>query len=424
MMSDALSSCEPSWGEHSVLSVSQLNARIRDVLRAEFFSVWVAGELADLSRPGSGHAYFALKDAQAQIRAVMWRSAVSRLGFDLEDGMDVLCQGEVDVYAPRGTYQLIIRQIEPRGVGAWQLALRKLRARLAAEGLFDPARKRSLPRFPRLVAVVTSPTGAALRDFWEVVRRRWQGTRIVVIPTRVQGVGAAGEIARAIHTAARLSPAPDVVLVTRGGGSLEDLWCFNDESVVRAICALPMPVVSAVGHEIDVTLADLAADVRALTPSEAGERIVPSTQELRGVMRGLRQRMVASVRAAHGHSQARLATLAGHRVFRDPFALLRDGSRRIDESHARVTRLMGQTSQRARDRLRGLAERLESLSPLNVLARGYTITMRMADQRLITSWQDVCAGDEIMTKLAVGQFTSRVEKVVSSPPTPVSWPAD
>ena len=251
------------------LTVSQLTLRIKQTLEAEFASVWVSGELSDVSRPQSGHVYLTLKDENAQVRGVIWRSVASRLAFDLQDGQQVVCRGDIDIYPPRGVYQLIIRQVEPLGVGALQLALRKLHQRLAAEGLFDPGRKRPLPRFPRRIAFVTSPTGAAVRDFLEVLRRRWRGASVLIIPAKVQGEGAAQDLVRGIRLANSLAEPPDVLVVGRGGGSLEDLWCFNEEPVVRAIHASRIPVVSAVGHEIDVTLSDLVADVRALTPSEA-----------------------------------------------------------------------------------------------------------------------------------------------------------
>ncbi len=254
----------------TVLSVSQLTAEIKDLLESAYPEVWVSGEISNFSRPQSGHCYFTLKDDEAQIRAVMWRMTAARVRFDLEDGLEVVCRGALDVYAPRGSYQLVVQQIEPKGLGALEQALRKLRARLAAEGLFDPGRKRPLPRFPRRIAVVTSPTGAAVRDFLEVLRRRWRGADVLVVPVRVQGEGSAAEIAAAIQMVNRLATPVDVLVVARGGGSLEDLWSFNEEIVVRAIHASQVPVVSGVGHEIDVTLADLVADVRGADAQRSG----------------------------------------------------------------------------------------------------------------------------------------------------------
>ena len=259
----------------------ELTGQIKGLLEGRFPAVWVSGEISNFSRPQSGHCYLTLKDDQAQIRAVMWRSAASRVRFDLHDGLEVICQGYLDVYAPRGSYQLVIQQIEPKGLGALELALRSCASDWRPKGLFDPARKRPLPRFPRRIAFVTSPTGAAVRDFLEVLRRRWRGVHVLIVPVRVQGDGARAEIAAGIELVNRLADPVDVLVVGRGGGSLEDLWAFNEEVVVRAIHASRIPVVSAVGHEIDVTLADLVADVRALTPSEAAERVVPAADELR-----------------------------------------------------------------------------------------------------------------------------------------------
>jgi exodeoxyribonuclease VII large subunit len=231
-----------------ILTVSQLSALIEGLLETQFQSLWVGGEISEVSRPHSGHLYFTLKDEQAQIRGVIWRSTAQRMRFRLEEGQQVVCHGDLDVYPPRGTYQLVVRQVEPQGVGALQLAFKQLQQRLEAEGLFDPVRKRRLPAFPRRVGFVTSPTGAAIHDFLQVAARRFQGVQILVIPVRVQGEGSAQEIARGIALANRIQPSLDVLVVGRGGGSLEDLWSFNEEVVVRAIHASKVPVVSAVGH--------------------------------------------------------------------------------------------------------------------------------------------------------------------------------
>ena len=300
------------------LSVGELSAQIKDLIEAGFPSVWVSGEISNLARPSSGHIYLTLKDDAAQLKAVMWRGNAQRVRIDLHDGLEVICHGHLEVYAPRGQYQLVIHSLEPRGMGALELALRQLRERLAREGLFDPARKRPLPAFVRQIAVVTSPTGAAIRDFLQVLGRRWRGADVLILPTRVQGEGAALEIAAAIETANRLnlrfemtgamptlavgmSESPedlqhahgkrghgtetakyplirpiDCLVVTRGGGSLEDLWSFNEEPVVRAIAASKIPVISAIGHEIDVTLADLAADAHDGGPRELGSHFAAS----------------------------------------------------------------------------------------------------------------------------------------------------
>src|SRR6476619_2276537 len=313
------------------LSVAQLTAQIKNKLEGEFTSVWVVGEISNYSRPQSGHSYFTLKDDQAQIRAVMWRSTAAKLKFDVADGLDVVCHGHLDVYAPRGSYQLVVDELQPKGLGALELALRKLRNKLSAEGLFDAARKKKLPAFPRRVAFVTSPTGAAIHDFLQVLRRRWRGVDVLVIPARVQGDGAAEEIVAGIRLANRVLPRPDILIVGRGGGSLEDLWTFNEESVVRAIAASKIPTVSAVGHEIDVTLSDLAADVRALTPSEAAERIVPAAAEITARIGAFQERLRHAAHRRVMWLRARYDGIASQRPFRRPFDLIHDRSRQLDE---------------------------------------------------------------------------------------------
>ncbi|MCA9218875.1 MAG: exodeoxyribonuclease VII large subunit [Planctomycetales bacterium] len=392
-----------------VLSVTQLNTLIKEVLAETFPLVWVSAELSDVAKPRSGHIYLTLKDESSQIKGVIWRNTAARLPFQLEDGQHVICAGSLDVYPPRGTYQLVIREIEPQGVGALQLAFRQLHAKLAAEGLFDAERKRSLPRIPRRVTVVTSPTGAAVRDFLEVLRRRWQGIEVLIVPTRVQGAGAAAEIARAIRVAHRMEPRPDAIVITRGGGSLEDLWCFNEEEVVRAVSTSPIPTISAVGHEIDVTLCDLAADVRALTPSEAAERLVPSREEVLAMLDSLGKRMVVSLRGRAVTARQRLDALARRRPFVRPFDLIHDRARRLDELEQRTERAFGRRLERLDDRLVALAARLDGLSPLRVLRRGYSVTQRAADGQVVRDASDVGVGDEILTRLAAGSVRSRVE---------------
>ncbi len=392
-----------------IFSVSQLSAQIKELMETAFPAVWVSGEISNFSRPQSGHCYLTLKDEQAQIKAVVWRNTATRLRFDLRDGLEVICQGNLDVYAPRGTYQLVIRQIEPKGVGALELALRKLRDRLTAEGLFDPARKRPLPLFPRRVAFVTSPTGAAVRDFLEVLRRRWRGVDVLVIPARVQGAGAAEDIARGIALANRLRHSVDVLVVGRGGGSLEDLWAFNEEVVVRAIHDSRIPIISAVGHEIDVTLADLVADVRALTPSEAAERIAPSEEDIRAVLRGQQARLLSVLRRKAQLARLRLDGLAARRVLQKPRELMHDRARYLDEQDARLSRAVRQLLDRGAQVTGRLAAKIESLSPLAVLGRGYSITQRSDDGTLVRAASELQVGQTITTRLADGTVRSRIE---------------
>lgn len=405
----------PRWtqdaADRQVLTVTQLNEVIKDLLEVGLPAVWVTGEVSDLSRPQSGHIYFTLKDGKSQVRAVMWRSSAMRLAFELRDGMELICGGSLDVYVPRGSYQLNVQVVEPQGVGAAQLALRQLHAKLAAEGLFDPAKKRALPRYPRRIAIVTSPTGAAIRDFLEVLRRRWHAIEVLVVPSRVQGEGASEELAAAIRGVARWAEQIDVLVVARGGGSIEDLMSFNAESVVRAIASSPIPVISAVGHEIDVTLADLAADVRALTPTEAAERVVPSRDELLERLGTLQRRLGHSLRGCAAQARARLDGLAQSRSLRRPWDRIHDLARLIDELSQRSARAVQWSLERARERLGRAAGRLEALSPLAVLGRGYSLTESLDRGGVVTRAEDVAVGERLRTRLSAGQVISVVETI-------------
>jgi exodeoxyribonuclease VII large subunit len=409
MPQPTLFSDEPEPEEPQVLSVCQLTAQIKDVVEGSFPAVWVTGEISNLARPQSGHAYFTLKDDRAQIGAAIWRTTLGRVRFKPHDGLEVICRGRIEVYAPRGSYQLIVEHIEPRGIGALELAFRQLHEKLAREGLFDPARKRPLPSFARRIAVVTSPSGAAIRDFLQVLHRRWRGTDVLIVPTRVQGEGASREIAAAIASVDRLACPVDCLVVTRGGGSIEDLWAFNEEPVVRAIAAARVPVVSAIGHEIDVTLADLAADVRALTPSEAAELVVPAAEELAAGLAQWQRRLTGAMRLHAARARSRVAAVEQSMIFRRPQQRLHDLARRLDELEARSGRSVDRRMQSAGQHVSGLAARLEALSPLAVLGRGYSLTHRRADGRLVREVGDLAVGEQIATRLARGQVVSRVE---------------
>jgi exodeoxyribonuclease VII large subunit len=393
------------------LSVGELSAQIKDLLEAGFPTVWVSGEISNFTRPASGHLYLTLKDDAAQLKACMWRNNAQRVRFDLHDGLEVVCHGHLEVYAPRGQYQLIIHSLEPRGMGALELALRQLRERLGREGLFDPDRKKPLPAFVRQIAVVTSPTGAAIRDFLQVLGRRWRGADVLILPTRVQGEGASLEIAAAIEIANQLNRPIDCLVVTRGGGSLEDLWSFNEEPVVRAIAASKIPVISAIGHEIDVTLADLAADVRALTPSEAAELVAPAAEELTAGLRQLQRRLTVALRSRAMTARSQWERMARHSAFRRPYQRIFDLSRRLDELDAREKRAMRQRLILSRRQLDNLSARLDSLNPLAVLKRGYSITERVSDGSLIRASSEIRNGEEIRTRFAHGVATSRVEAI-------------
>ena len=365
-------------------SISELTARIKRALRADFSEVAVHGEISNVARPRSGHVYFTLKDEGASIRAVIWKNEARRLSFDLTDGLAVRAFGGLTLYEPRGEYQITISQIEPEGIGALELAFRQRFAKLSAEGLFDPARKRALPRFPRRILVVTSPTGAAVRDLLQITGRRWKCAEVLIVPSRVQGVGADREVVAALALANRVREG-DVIVIARGGGSLEDLWTFNEESVVRAVVASRLPVVSAVGHEIDVTLTDLAADRRALTPSEAGEICAPDQREVALHLDRLAARLSHAGEFQLENARNQLARLAD-----------------------RATRALRQGLLDRRHRMARLAASLEALSPLGVLARGYSLTFHADDQRLIRAATEVRAGERIRTQLSAGSILSEV----------------
>ena len=399
-----------------ILTVTQLSAQIKEHLEGRFPSVWVCGEVLDFSQSAAGHIYFTLKDDNAQIRCVIWRTTASRLRFRVQDGMQLVCQGEMNVYGPRGTYQLSLKQLEPRGEGAHLLARRQLHARLSAEGLFDPARKRPLPSFPRRIALITSPTGAAVRDFLEVTRRRWQGIHVIVCPARVQGEGAAQDIVRQISAANHMQPPPQVIVLARGGGSSDDLGAFDDERVVRAIAASHLPLVSAVGHEIDVTLSDLVADVRALTPTEAAERVLPSAEELATRLTQWQVRLSHGLRRKTREYRVRLQTLVSHRLFRRPFALLEEPALKLDDLQVRAQRAIRGTLQHSRERWQNAAAQLESLSPLGTLVRGYTVTLLDDQCTPVRHPSQVEIGDKIITQLAAGRIISRVEETQSMVP--------
>lgn len=397
--------------ELPVLSVSDFTSILKGVVEGSFPDLWIAGEISNLTRASSGHVYFTLKDADAQLKAVMWRTAAQRLRFDLHDGLQVLAAGAVEVYAARGQYQLMVRRLEPQGLGALELAFRQLQQKLEAEGLFDPARKRPLPAFPRKVALVTSPTGAAVRDLLQILTRRWPAVQVVILPVPVQGDGAAAQIAAALDQVGRI-PEVDVVITGRGGGSLEDLWAFNEEIVARAIARCPIPVVSAVGHEIDVTIADLVADRRAQTPSEAAELVVPLASELREQLRQSRERLIAGLQRRATLARSQLEGVTNRRCWSRPFDLIQQRSMLLDECSQRLQHGIEQTLTQKQQQLREASTLLGALNPLAVLSRGFSLTKALPEGTLIRSADQLIVGQRVSTLLAAGSFTSIVERVV------------
>jgi len=443
---------EPAAGGPHVYSVSELTSEIRDLLGTTWPDVRVEGEISNLKISSLGHVYFTLKDERAQLRGVMFRSAARTLKFKLEDGQQVVAEGQIGVYEPRGEYQLLCERVEPRGLGALQLALEQLKRRLQAEGLLDPTRKRPLPTLPRRIGIVTSLTGAAVRDILKVLARRYPNAQVVIAPARVQGDGASADIARALAALGRVEGV-DVVIVGRGGGSIEDLWAFNEEPVARAIARCPVPVISAVGHEVDITLADLVADLRAPTPSAAAELVVSARDEfvtridrLRQRARGAVDQRIRRARAAVHQLDARpayagfrggLAMRGRHaaeilarleRTARDTvqrrqrqYQALRvrldglDLRRRMARMQMRITRsdaaMRTRLTERyhaANIRLRSAAGRLDSLSPLGVLGRGYALCWRTDSQTLLRDAADVAAGDALRITLRRGELDCTV----------------
>ncbi|MBX9628500.1 MAG: exodeoxyribonuclease VII large subunit [Gemmataceae bacterium] len=399
--------------DREVLTVSALTAQVRGVIEGEFPAVWVEGEVSNFAKPASGHMYLTLKDARSQLRAVIYRGVGLRLRFDPKNGMEVLARGRLSVYDARGDYQFQIEELQPKGLGAAELALRQLKEKLLAKGYFDPRRKRPLPRFPRRVALIASASGAAVRDMIELFAQRWPLAEVVVRPSRVQGDGAAEEVAVAVRGLNRLhsnGTLPlDAIVIGRGGGSAEDLWAFNEEAVADAVFQSAVPVVSAVGHEIDVTVCDLVADHRAETPSAAVVALTPHRDELLTGLADLGGRLREAVTHRLELARRTLDQLASRPALRQPLRRVHDLGQRLDDTAARLHRAARQRLAHESDRVAALAARLDTLSPLNVLARGYSLT-RTADGRLVRAATDVVPGDLVVTRLASGEVESQVVK--------------
>ena len=394
-----------------VLRVGELVAELGALLAQRVGRIWVVGELSNLRRASSGHFYFTLKDDDAQLRGVLFRADAERLPFVPEDGLEVLAFGEVALYGARGDLQLVVRQLEPRGRGALRLAFEQLRARLDREGLFDPTRKRPLPRFPRAIGVVTSVQGAALHDVIEVSGARFPGTPLLIAAARVQGDGADLELIEALQLLASRAEV-EVILLVRGGGSLEDLWPFNSEGLARAIARCPVPVVAGVGHETDVTIADWVADARAPTPSAAAALALPDGAELGARLARDRGRLRAAFAARLARAAARLEA-AGDALRRaSPMARLAARRERLGREAQRLRSALALHLERARGQLALAAGRLESLSPLAVLARGYAIARRAGDGHIVRDASEVAHGDELAVRVARGEILATVASTV------------
>ena len=438
--------------ERRILTVSELTQGIKELLETAFDEVWVQGEVSNVRRPPSGHLYFTLKDAESQIRGVVFKMQSRMLRFNLEDGQHVICWGRVGVYEKRGEYQIIVDYMEPRGIGSLQLAFEQLKQRLFEEGLFDEARKRPLPLVPGRIGIVTSPTGAVIRDMVRILRRRFENIEILLYPVKVQGEGAAVEIAQGIEYLGARGQV-DVVIVGRGGGSLEDLWAFNEEVVARAIFNSPIPVVSAVGHETDFTIADFVADVRASTPSAAAEIVVQQKRDLIRVLDGLTARMARVMDQVLLGNRERVQGV--QKRIRDPRRRIDELRLRLDEDWGRLAQAIMRTWRENRERQqrvsrllvtqtpvnriqslrmvldqarkgldggmvnlvaakRGIWEkevaRLDAMSPLAILQRGYSITRRLPDGLILRDAAHAEINKEIAVRLSRGELVCRVEQ--------------
>jgi len=409
-METIASSRETPILERRIFTVGELTYVIKDLLEEAFPFVWVEGEVANLRSPNSGHLYFTLRDEVASLRAVLFRSQRAAIKFDLEDGLHVLCFGRISVYEPRGEYQLIVQLIEPRGLGALQLALEQLKRRLANAGFFDTARKRPLPLLPRAVGVVTSLSGAALRDFLKVALSRFHRARIVIFPVWVQGEGAAEEIAEGVRLLSRHGGV-ELIVVTRGGGSLEDLWAFNEEVVAKAVFDSSVPVVSAVGHEIDYTICDLVADARAPTPTAAAQMVFPAEEELYESIRALEMRLLGALREILVLRRKRLEELS--RRLKDPRASLVEAKERLRQLRGRLQNAWQNLSERKRQRLSSLTRHLEAVSPLSVLSRGYSLVKKLPEGTLLKDASALSPGDRVEILFYRGRVRAKVEEVES-----------
>lgn len=392
----------------TIYTISELNQMVRSLLEDAFPPLWVEGEISNFSCPSSGHWYFSLKDAGAQIRCAMFQGKNRTLGFKPSNGAHVLVRGKISLYEPRGDFQLIADYMEEAGDGALRRAFEILKAKLAAEGLFDPAHKKPFPKLPKAIGVVTSPTGAAIRDILSVIKRRFASIPVIIYPTAVQGTTAAAQIMNAIQIANARKEC-DVLLIARGGGSLEDLWSFNEEIVARAIYASEIPTISAVGHEIDFTIADFVADHRAPTPSAAAELVSPDQIEWEQKLNKLYDHLKRQLTTLLTHYQHLLTNLS--KRLRHPGQRIQDQFQRIDDLEQRLQRCMQHYFSHKQQQLANLSRALDAISPLATLGRGYSIALSQG--KVIRNADEVKIGDQIVTKLDKGELVSTVNNITN-----------
>ena len=396
--------------ERQVFSVSEITRNIRFALENAFSGVWIEGEVSNFKWHTSGHMYFSLKDEAAQIQCVMFRRENNGVSFEMKEGLAVMCFGRVSVYAVRGQYQLYVDRIEPKGVGALQLRFEQLKEKLRNEGLFDESRKKPVPYLPSKIGVVTSIDGAALRDILHVLNRRFSSAHISIYPAAVQGAGAAAQIAEAIEDLNRWQNV-DVMILARGGGSLEDLWAFNEEILARAIAASEIPVISAVGHEVDFTIADFVADLRAPTPSAAAEIVMPLKDELVERLERLKLESLEAMLDKIAGLREDLERLSESRAFREPLGMFEAHAQKLDELGRNLKAYFENFLSLKKERFLSLAGKLEALGPLATLKRGFSVSLKLPDEKVLVDVKNLKPGDLIKTKLSRGFFISSVREI-------------
>jgi len=406
--------------EPKIYTVSELSQGIKYLLESSFREVWVEGEISGLKVSSLGHTYFDLKDANSNISGVMFRGFASNLKFDLQNGLLARVRGNITTYDKQSKYQLMAKEVVPAGIGPLQLAFEQLKKKLQAEGLFDQARKRPIPALPQKIAVVTSPTGAAIRDILSILKRRYANMHIIIAPVKVQGQGSKEEIAQAIKDLNAGFPDIDVMLVGRGGGSMEDLWAFNEEIVARAIAGSKIPVISCVGHETDFTIADFVADLRAPTPSAAAELVVKSKMELAANIAGLEKRLLQSLRIYYENLQGKFRRLVTSRPMVNPLVLLERPVRRLDDAVEGLFYASADRLRRAGEKLNLQTEKLKALSPLFPLRKGYAI-IKDSRGKAVKTAATLAAGDRLSLQFAEGK--AEAEVIAPSPPGIKAGPA-
>ncbi len=405
--------------EANVYTVSELTREIRFLLEDNFSDVWVEGEISNYTVSSAGHAYFSLKDKDGLLNCVMFKGSAMKVKFEVDSGLSIVCRGKISLYDKRGQYQLYVSHMEPKGKGALQLAFEQLKEKLKKEGLFDEENKKDLPQVPKRVGVVTSPTGAAIRDILKVAHRRFDNLRVTISPVRVQGTESQHEIAKAIEefnefnryleeTGAEEDPI-DLLIVGRGGGSLEDLWPFNEEKVARSIFASEIPVISAVGHEVDFTIADFVADRRAATPTEAAEKGIPLKEDLLDEVASSRESLFRAIKNKLEYLHQEVKRLKESYVLRSPMNVFLQLEQQIDDLLHKASRALKHLIEVKRGKFISFAAKLDTLSPLAVLSRGYSITFK--GDEVIKDTQNLKKGDSIVTKLAEGEAVSTIEEI-------------